>query len=465
MATPDTNLSSSRGSADVNGNHTTHPPSVRHLHNFNTFQFVSQLVSATPPYMFNMSTPFPGNFFSDLLRRMAPRAGTPGLPPDSNLQQQIRAALLAKGTPPPTLPQSVMPPPLDLAALAAQHRHQTLPPTSSHDKGVKRSLFSDISALSSCEEENSAKRPRIEEPREDRREHPPEGLTAPFLMQPPFIPSSVHPPPDVISPWSARASLMRHQMPIPTHVPPAPLDPYRLLLDLRLAGQLRSIAASQALHHKESSLGHPALIPPITNLNRTTPPRETRIQKEEHSIPVPSHQPTTLRGDDSRLSAFHPPGRNNDAPPETSDEEGCDRRSNSRNSSNSSTSSSHKDGLGPQYIFKHLTEIYRTIDNQRSNDRESVNEEQRNGYSPPSVRPSVDVTHHQAPEITESSNKHSLDIDKSAENHSRSSVYQEEVSRSRECYSHSNGHIDRPSLSTDGPKIESDSDNSSRNHE
>ncbi|KAG7164709.1 ras-associated and pleckstrin homology domains-containing protein 1-like [Homarus americanus] len=374
MATPEANVTGVRGSGDVSPGHA---PPPRHLHNFNTFQFVSQLVSATPPYLFNMSAPFPGNFFSDLLRRMAPRAGTPGLPPDQTLQQHIRAALLAKSTPPPppSLPPTVMPPPLDLAA--ATHRNQA-PPQLHHDKGIKRSLFSDVSALSSSEDEVGAKRPRLESEGREADKHPSEGLPAPFLMQAPFLPTSVPPPHDVLSPWSTRASLLRPQVPMAAHVPPTPLDPYRLLLDLRLAGQLRTMAATQALHNKDTAIGgggggglgfHPPITSshsPITTIksfsSRNSPPLlESRPPRDD---PPPVSAPTSmgvLHGGDDRVSAFHPPSRPHPDPADTSDEDTGERRSCSRSSSGSASSSA-REGLGPQYIFKHLTQIYRTID-------------------------------------------------------------------------------------------------------
>lgn len=370
MATPEANVTGVRGSGEVSPGHA---PPPRHLQNFNTFQFVSQLVSATPPYLFNMSSPFPGNFFSDLLRRMAPRAGTHGLPPDQTLQQHIRAALLAKSAPPPppSLPPTVMPPPLDLAA--ATHRN-TGPPQLQQEKGIKRSLFSDVTALSSSEEEGGSKRPRLEgEGREDK--HPPEALPAPFLMQAPFLPTSVPPPHDVLNPWSTRASLLRPQVPMAAHVPPTPLDPYRLLLDLRLAGQLRTMAATQALHNKEGGLGgggglglhhpittsHSAISSAKSLSSRKSPPLpESRPPRED--LPPVSAPPTMggLHGGDDRVSAFHPPSRPHPDPADTSDEDTGDRRSCSRSSSGSASSA--REGLGPQYIFKHLTQIYRTID-------------------------------------------------------------------------------------------------------
>ncbi|KAK8720370.1 hypothetical protein OTU49_013373 [Cherax quadricarinatus] len=371
MATPEANLTGVRGSGDVSPGHAAPP---RHLHNFNTFQFVSQLVSATPPYLFNMSAPFPGNFFSDLLRRMAPRAGTPGLPPDQTLQQHIRAALLAKSAPPPppSLPPTVMPPPLDLAA--ATHRSPA-PLQLHHEKGIKRSLFSDVSALSSSEDEGGAKRPRLESEGREADKHPPEGLPAPFLMQAPFLPTSVPPPHDVLSPWSTRASLLRPQVPMAAHVPPTPLDPYRLLLDLRLAGQLRTMAATQALHNKDSAIGgggggglglHPPISAhsPITLSkslsSRNSPPlSDTRTPRDDP--PPVSTNMGVLHGGDDRVSAFHPPSRPHPDPADTSDEDTGDRRSCSRSSSGSASSSA-REGLGPQYIFKHLTQIYRTID-------------------------------------------------------------------------------------------------------
>ncbi|XP_069976477.1 uncharacterized protein [Penaeus vannamei] len=373
MATPEANLTGVRGSSEVSPGHA---PPPRHLHNFNTFQFVSQLVSATPPYLFNMSAPFPGNFFSDLLRRMAPRAGTPGLPPDQTLQQHIRAALLAKSAPPPppSLPPTVMPPPLDLAA--ATHRTPAPPPSLHHDKGLKRSLFSDVSALSSSEDsEGGAKRPRLESEGREADQHPPEGLPAPFLMQAPFLHSSVPPPHDVLNPWSARASLLRPQVPLAAHVPPTPLDPYRLLLDLRLAGQLRTMAATQALHNKDASLGAAGgggglgLHPPVSSSHsslssskgRSSPPlSDVRPPRDD---PPPATAPTSvgvLQAGEDRVSAFHPPARPHNDPADTSDEEAGERRSCSRSSSGSASSA--REGLGPQYIFKHLTQIYRTID-------------------------------------------------------------------------------------------------------
>lgn len=368
MATPETNVTG-RNSGEVGG---PGPAPPRHLHNFNTFQFVSQLVSATPPYLFNMSSPFPGNFFSDLLRRMAPRAGTPGLPPDQTLQQQIRAALLAKGTPPPppSLPPTVMPPPLDLAA---SQRSSAAGPPGHQEKGVKRSLFSDVSALSSSEDDSGGgKRARMEEPREDK--HPPEALPAPFLMQAPFLPGSVPPPPD-LTPWSARAALLRPQVPLAAHPPPTPLDPYRLLLDLRLAGQLRTMAATQALQAKEGPLAalHPGLSPAhpalaATKLRASPPLPEPRPPREDPpTAPPPVPAPVgSLHGGDDRVSAFHPPGRPHPDPADISDEDSSERRPGSRSSSGSS--SREGQGLGPQYIFRHLTQIYRAIDTHKDTD-------------------------------------------------------------------------------------------------
>ncbi|KAK7013613.1 hypothetical protein SK128_012324 [Halocaridina rubra] len=369
MATPEANLSGVRGSGEA--------PPPRHLHNFNTFQFVSQLVSATPPYLFNMSSPFPGNFFSDLLRRMAPRAGTPGLPLDQTLQQQIRAALLAKSAPPPppSLPPTVMPPPLDLAA--ATHRTPSAPQLHP-EKGIKRSLFSDVSALSSSEDEGIAKRPRLEADTRESEPHPPEALPAPFLMQAPFLHSSVPPPHDVLNPWSSRASLLRPQVPLAAHVPPTPLDPYRLLLDLRLAGQLRTMAATQALHNKENHLGPTgggglSLHPPITSSHSSVSTSKSTTSRNSPSLidsrpsreelpPVSTAPPpmSALQSNEDRVSAFHPPSRPHPDPADTSDEETGERRSCSRSSSGSGGSG--REGLGPQYIFKHLTQIYRTID-------------------------------------------------------------------------------------------------------
>ncbi|XP_068200883.1 ras-associated and pleckstrin homology domains-containing protein 1-like [Palaemon carinicauda] len=398
MATPEANLSGVRGSGDA--------PPPRHLHNFNTFQFVSQLVSATPPYLFNMSTPFPGNFFSDLLRRMAPRAGTPGLPPDQTLQQQIRAALLAKSAPPPppSLPPTVMPPPLDLAA--ATHRPGA--PQLHHEKGVKRSLFSDVSALSSSEDEGGAKRPRLEAEGRESEQHPPEALPAPFLMQAPFLHSSVPPPHDVLNPWSSRASLLRPQVPLAAHVPPTPLDPYRLLLDLRLAGQLRTMAATQALHNKESSIGGGGLglHPPITSSHSSIPTSksvtsrnsptllDSRPPREE--LPPVSAPPSmgVLQGGDDRVSAFHPPSRPHPDTADTSDEENGDRRSCSRSSSGSASSA--REGLGPQYIFKHLTQIYRTIDGHKVEGGES-GDDIRHDHSRKEHRPASPESAHTAP--------------------------------------------------------------------
>ncbi|XP_050733638.1 uncharacterized protein LOC127007093 [Eriocheir sinensis] len=408
MATPETNVSGVRGSGDVNPGHA---PPPRHLHNFNTFQFVSQLVSATPPYLFNMSTPFPGNFFSDLLRRMAPRAGSPGLSADQTLQQHIRAALLAKAAPPPppSLPPTVMPPPLDLAA--ATHRSPAPPPPMPQDKGVKRSLFSDVSALSSSEEESGGgKRPRLEVDTREVDKHPPEGLPAPFLMQAPFLPTSVPPPHDVLNPWSTRASLLRPQVPMAAHVPPTPLDPYRLLLDLRLAGQLRTMAATQALQGKEGHLGgvggggggggglgglHPTITPghaPLTptksllsgrsspSLPDPRPPRED----PPHPVSMPASV-GGLHGGDDRISAFHPPARPHPDPGvDTSDEDSTERRSCSRSSSGSA--SSGREGLGPQYIFRHLTQIYRSIDGHKG--EAEGGEDCRREAAPPSPDPS-----------------------------------------------------------------------------
>ncbi|XP_066938835.1 ras-associated and pleckstrin homology domains-containing protein 1-like [Macrobrachium rosenbergii] len=402
MATPEANLSGVRGSGDA-------PP--RHLHNFNTFQFVSQLVSATPPYLFNMSTPFPGNFFSDLLRRMAPRAGTPGLPPDQTLQQQIRAALLAKSAPPPppSLPPTVMPPPLDLAA--ATHRSPAAPQLHP-EKGVKRSLFSDVSALSSSEDEGGAKRPRLDTDGRESEQHPPEALPAPFLMQAPFLHSSVPPPHDVLNPWSSRASLLRPQVPLAAHVPPTPLDPYRLLLDLRLAGQLRTMAATQALQHKETTIGGGGggglgLHPPITSSHSSIPTSksvtsrnsptllDSRPPREE--LPPVSAPPSmgVLQGGDDRVSAFHPPSRPHPDTADTSDEENGDRRSCSRSSSGSASSA--REGLGPQYIFKHLTQIYRTIDGHKVEGGESGDDIRHDHSRKEHHRPATPESAHTAP--------------------------------------------------------------------
>lgn len=404
MATPEANLSGVRGSGDG-------APPPRHLHNFNTFQFVSQLVSATPPYLFNMSTPFPGNFFSDLLRRMAPRAGTPGLPPDQTLQQQIRAALLAKSAPPPppSLPPTVMPPPLDLAA--ATHRSPAGPQLHP-DKGIKRSLFSDVSALSSGEDEGGAKRPRLDPECRESEQHPPEALPAPFLMQSPFLHSSVPPPHDVLNPWSSRASLLRPQVPLAAHVPPTPLDPYRLLLDLRLAGQLRTMAATQALHNKETPLGgggggglglHPAItsshssIPTSksTTLRNSPTLLDSRPPREELP-PVSAAPPSVgvLQGGEDRVSAFHPPSRPQPDPADTSDEENGERRSCSRSSSGSASSA--REGLGPQYIFKHLTQIYRTIDGHKVEGGDSGDDLRHDHSSRKEPRPASPESAHTA---------------------------------------------------------------------
>ena len=391
MAAPEANLSGVRGApGEMGSSHTPGGPPRHHLQNFNAIQFVSQLVSATPPYLFSMSSPFPGTFFSDLLRRMAPRAGTPGLPPD--LQQQIRAALLAKSTPPPSLAPGAMLPPLDMASVAAaaqqqQHHHsqQTphlpLPPPStatqqsiSQEKGTKRSLFADVSALSSCDDEsvsNSSKRLRLEEDRPSANEPIP---ASPFLMQSPFLPPPPGAPPhDVLSPWSR--SMIRPQVPLPAHVPPAPLDPYRLLLDLRLAGQLRNMAASHVLHHKDTpaapssvSSGFPSSVSgvsmplPTTQASRSVTPPSSRPESLSHNSITPPNGTLRPSGDD-RVSAFHPPGREAQ---DTSDEDAAEPRSSSRSSGSSSNGS--RESVGPQYIFRHLTQIYRSIEGQRGDE-------------------------------------------------------------------------------------------------
>ncbi|XP_047736343.1 pollen-specific leucine-rich repeat extensin-like protein 2 [Hyalella azteca] len=317
-------------------------PPLRHPHNFNSFQFVSQLISATPPYLFNMTSPFHGNFFSDLLRRMAPRG--PGQPPDAALQQHLRAALLAKGSP-PSMPH--LPPQLDIPL----HRSHPL----YEDKGLKRSLYSD--GIASSDADLGIKRARMDD---DRISRPAEALQAPLLMQPPFLHSPVPPPPDVLSPWAAHASLLRPQVPLPAHLPPPPIDPYRLLLDLRLAGQLRSFASGPP-----KDLPVPPPLPPSSNGSSVMPPlhlgRPSPVSSSRtaHEDTQPSST-SVLRGSDDRISAFHPPGRE---VPETSDEEGgVERRS---HSSSSGCSNASKESLGTQYIFRHLTQIYRSIDGQR----------------------------------------------------------------------------------------------------
>ena len=309
--------------------------SLRHPHSLSSFQFVSQLISATPPYLFNMNSPFPGNFFSDLLRRMAPR--TPGQPPDASLQQHLRAALLSKGGPPAHM--SPLSPQLDL------HAHRSPHPLF-EDKGLKRPLYSD----STTDSEPLTKRSRIDD-REDRLSRPAEGLPAPLLMQPPFLHSSVHPTPDVLSPWAAHASLLRPQVPLPAHLPPPPIDPYRLLLDLRLAGQLRSFGPPKDLTGPPmaaSSNGSSSL-PPL-HPGRSSLPQLTKSEDIQPS------STSVLRNSDDRLSAFHPPGRDTS---EQSDEETGERRS---HSSSSGCSNASRESLSTQYIFKHLTQIYKTID-------------------------------------------------------------------------------------------------------
>ena len=338
MAAPDT-----PGSRNPAGD----GPPLRHPHSLSSFQFVSQLISATPPYLFNMNSPFPGNFFSDLLRRMAPR--TPGQPPDASLQQHLRAALLTKGTGPPHIPP--IPPHMDMSP----HRSHPF----FEDKGLKRPLYNDTP--SSDSNEHSSKRPRLEESRDERLSRPAEGLPAPLLLQPPFMHSPVPPPHDVLSPWAAHASLLRPQVPLPAHLPPPPVDPYRLLLDLRLAGQLRSFATGPP-----KDLPVPP-IPPSSNGSSILPPLHLgRASTTTTATPPVSRgddsQPSStsvLRSSDDRISAFHPPGR--DAP-EASDEEGVERRS---HSSSSGCSNASRESLGTQYIFRHLTQIYRSIDGQR----------------------------------------------------------------------------------------------------
>ena len=288
-----------------------------------------------------MNSPFPGNFFSDLLRRMAPR--NPGQPPDAALQQHLRAALLSKGTPPSL---SSIPPQMELAS----HRAHSL----YEEKGVKRSLYND----SHTNDDIGVKRPRIEDIRDERLNRPAEGLPAPLLMQPPFLHSPVPPPPDVLSPWAAHASLLRPQVPLPGHLPPPPIDPYRLLLDLRLAGQLRSFASVPP-----KDLPVPPL-PPTSNGPTALPPlhlggRSSSLTSSRQQDETPPTGTSVLRTSDDRVSAFHPPGRE---VPETSDEEGVERRS---HSSSSGCSNASRESLGTQYIFRHLTQIYRSIDGQR----------------------------------------------------------------------------------------------------
>ncbi|CAL4098528.1 unnamed protein product [Meganyctiphanes norvegica] len=375
------------------GNDVTGGGGPRHLQGFNSFQFVSQLVSATPPYLFNMSAPFPGNFFSDLLRRMAPRAGK-GLPLDQTLQQHIRAALLAKSAPPPppTLPPTAMPPPL---SLGEAHR-PSVPQMGQPDKGVKRSLFSDVTALSSsCEDEGLSKRQRLDDPVEH---HPSEAVPAPPfpLMHAPFMHGAVAPHHDVLSPWSARANLLRPQVPLAAHGPPAPpLDPYRLLLDLRLAGQLRTMAANQALSYAKDLPPPPKDLPHLLHKPHSPPPPSTGNPGSEitsrHSRDDPPPPPlmqvpptsttspnqesktssnnnnaasiTSLQGgNDDRVSAFHPPSRNAaEGSADTSDDDNGGRSSRG-SSSGASTTGVQREGMGPQYIFRHLTHIYRAIE-------------------------------------------------------------------------------------------------------
>ena len=353
MAAPDT-----PGSRNPGGD----GPPLRHAahNNFNSFQFVSQLISATPPYLFSMNSPFPGNFFSDLLRRMAPRS--PGQPPDAALQQHLRAALLAKGTPTPIPP---LPPQMELPSHRPHHLYE--------DKGLKRSLYSDGLSDSDISVSAGIKRSRLDDSRDERMSRPAEGLPAPLLMQPPFMHSPVPPPPDVLSPWAAHASLLRPQVPLPAHLPPPPIDPYRLLLDLRLAGQLRSFATGTAKDLPvppplpPSSNGSSSILPPL-HMGRTplsVPTSRQQLQQhhqqQEDSNPQQPSSTSVLRSSaDDRISAFHPPGRGD--VPETSDEEGVERRS---HSSSSGCSNASRESLGTQYIFRHLTQIYRTIDGQR----------------------------------------------------------------------------------------------------
>lgn len=340
MAAPDT-----PGSRNPGGD----GPPLRHSHNLNSFQFVSQLISATPPYLFNMNSPFPGNFFSDLLRRMAPRS--PGQPPDAALQQHLRAALLAKGAPTSMPP---MPPQMELPPHRPHHLYE--------DKGLKRSHYNENP--SNDGEIGGIKRPRMDDVRDERMSRPAEGLPAPLLMQPPFMHSPVPPPPDVLSPWAAHASLLRPQVPLPAHLPPPPIDPYRLLLDLRLAGQLRSFASGTP-----KDLPVPPPLPPSSNGSSSVlPPLHVGRPAAAPAVPTSRHQQedstqpsstNVLRGNDDRISAFHPPGRD---VPETSDEEGVERRS---HSSSSGCSNASRESLGTQYIFRHLTQIYKSIDGQR----------------------------------------------------------------------------------------------------
>ena len=357
MAAPDAPGSRAPGEA----------PPLRHPHSLNSFQFVSQLISATPPYLFNMNSPFPGNFFSDLLRRMAPR--TPGQPPDATLQQHLRAALLAKGGPPHIPP---IPPQMDISSHRPHHVFE--------DKGLKRSLYGENGTSGEGGETGlhaGIKRQRMDESSREDLHRPAEGLPAPLLMQPPFMHSPVPPPPDVLSPWAAHASLLRPQVPLPAHLPPPPIDPYRLLLDLRLAGQLRSFTSGTP-----KDLPIPSL-PPTSNGSSTLPPLHLGRPGVVSTTRPEDTQPSStsvLRGSDDRVSAFHPPGRE---APEVSDEEGQERRS---HSSSSGCSNASRESLGTQYIFRHLTQIYKSIDGQRedgskqpdsSSERPSVNDEQQ----------------------------------------------------------------------------------------